>query len=287
MEVRRTWIEYQNKQISITRQCELLSIPRSSYYYQPKGESEMNLKLMKKIDKIYTKRPFYGIRKITHVLKREGYEVNHKRVSRLMKVMGIQAIYPKKKLSIGNKQHKIYPYLLRGLKIERVNQVWSSDITYIPMETGFIYLVAIMDWFSRYVLAWEVSLTLEKEFCIYAIEKALRRSKPEIFNSDQGSQFTSPGFLEILEEARIRISMDGRGRVFDNIFIERLWRTVKWEEVYLKDYGSVIEAVESLRKYFRFYNTERPHQSLVYKTPAEIYWGANINKAGIARVQNA
>jgi putative transposase len=226
---------------------------------------------MRQIDQLYLQSPFYGSRRLTANLKREGYVVNRKRVQRLMRQMGIQAIYPRKKLSVKHPDHRIFPYLLRGVKIERVNHVWSSDITYIPMRRGFLYLVAIMDWFSRYVLSWMLSQTLEKHFCVQALEKALSVGEPEIFNSDQGSQFTSPSFTGILQSRGISISMDGRGRVFDNIFIERLWRTVKQEEVYLKDYQSMVEAEEELTRYFEFYNTDRLHQSLGYRSPLEIF----------------
>lgn len=219
-------------EISVSRQCELLGLSRSSYYYQPCPVSNFNLELMRLIDEQYTKTPFYGVPRMTVWLKRQGYQVNHKRVARLMQLMGLQAVYPKRKTSIPSKEHKIYPYLLRDMDIERPDQVWCADITYIRMYRGFIYLIAIMDWFSRFILAWEVSITMDVDFCLRALDQALGKSRPEIFNTDQGSQFTSTDFTGRLEDSGIAISMDGRGRVFDNIFIERLWRTVKYEEIY-------------------------------------------------------
>ncbi len=266
-------IEPMNTEIPIYRQCELLGLSRSSYYYEPAGESEYNLELMRLIDEQYTKTPFYGTRKMAAWLRRQGYKVNRKRVQRLMRLMGIEAIYPKKRLSISSNECKKYPYLLRGLTIKEPDHVWSTDITYIRMSKGFVYLIAIIDWYSRYVVSWELSNTMDREFCLKALQRALRVSKPEIFNSDQGSQFTSQEFTGILEGQRIQISMDGRGRVFDNIFIERLWRTLKYEEVYIHSYETVKEARESLGRYFRFYNTERLHESLGYRTPEEIYFG--------------
>lgn len=226
---------------------------------------------MRLIDEQYTRTPFYGIRRMKVALQEQGYRVNQKRVQRLMRRMGIEAIYPKPKLSQHNEGHKIYPYLLRGLEIDQPDQVWATDITYIRMPRGFVYLVAIMDWFSRYVISWSVSVTMDVYFCLEALDKALRQGKPGIFNSDQGSQFTSREFTGLLLGADIRISMDGRGRVFDNIFIERLWRSVKYEEVYLKEYQDVLSCIAGLQGYFRFYNDERPHQALGYRTPKEVY----------------
>ena len=220
-----------------------------------------------------TKTPFYGSRRMTAYLKRLGYSVNRKRVQRLMRIMGIHAIYPKPRLSKKAKQNQIYPYLLKGLEIKGSNQVWASDITYIRMKKGWLYLIAIMDWYSRYVLSWELSTTLEVDFCINALNKALTVGKLKIFNSDQGVQYTTEKFIQILRENDIEISMDSRGRVFDNIFTERLWRSVKYEEVYIKDYSDVREAKEGIESYFKFYNNERPHQSLGYKTPYEVYYG--------------
>jgi len=226
---------------------------------------------MRIIDEEYTKHPFYGSRRITAWLKRQGYEINRKRISRLMRMMGIEAIYPKPHLSKPLKEHRKYPYLLRGLTINRPDYVWAADITYIRMKSGFVYLVTIIDWYSRYVLSSEVSITLEKDFCISSLDKALQYSKPEIFNTDQGVQFTNNDFTRHLKKNDITISMDGRGRAFDNIFVERLWRSVKYEEVYINDYDTVMDAVFSLSKYFEFYNNERPHQSLGYQTPYEVY----------------
>jgi putative transposase len=249
-----------------------LGLSRSGLYYEPVGESEENLRFMRLIDEQYTRAPFYGSRKMTKWLVTEGYAVNRKRISRLMSVMGIEAVYPKPKLlSQPGEGHKIYPYLLRGITVGRINQVWSTDITYIRMAQGFVYLVAVMDWFSRYVLSWSLSLTMEIDFCMEALRSALRRGRPEIFNSDQGAQFTSEKFTAELAAKEIAISMDGRGRCMDNIFVERLWRSLKYEEVYLKDYESVTEARTGIERYFRFYNQERIHQSLDYRTPAAIY----------------
>jgi putative transposase len=228
---------------------------------------------MRLLDEQYTQTPFYGVRRMMVCLGKAGHEVNPKRVRRLMRLMGLEAIYPKPRLSQGGPGHKIYPYLLSGLLIERTNQVWSTDITYIRLRHGFVYLVAVMDWFSRYVLSWEISVTMETGFCIAALDWALRRGRPEIFNTDQGAQFTSGDFTRRLVDEGIRISMDGRGRVFDNIFVERLWRAVKYEDIYLKDYTDVPMLIGGLGDYFDFYNRERPHQSLDYRTPASMYWG--------------
>ena len=260
-------------EISVRRQCELLGVNRAGLYYQSRAESEENHLLLRLLDEQYTRTPFYGSRKMTEWLRAKGFEVNRKRVSRLMALMGVEAVYPKPKLSAPGEGHKIYPYLLSGVEVTRVNQVWSTDITYIRMAQGFVYLVAVMDWFSRYVLSWSLSLTMELDFCVEALKRALRRGRPEIFNSDQGSQFSSEKFTGELQARQIAISMDGRGRCMDNIFIERLWRSLKYEEVYLKDYSSVTEARASLESYIRFYNQERLHQSLDYRTPAALYKG--------------
>lgn len=264
-------VERGQSEISVRRQCELLGVNRSGLYYAPVGESEENLGLMRLLDEQYTRTPFYGSRKMTAWLATAGHRVNRKRVSRLMELLGIEAVYAKPKLSQPGEGHRIYPYLLRGTTVERVNQVWSTDITYIRMAQGFVYLVAVMDWFSRFVLSWSLSLTMEVEFCVEALKRALRRGRPDIFNSDQGSQFTSEQFTGELAGRQIAISMDGRGRCMDNIFVERLWRSLKYEEVYLKDYASVPEARAGIERYFRFYNHERLHQSLDYRTPAAIY----------------
>lgn len=266
-------IEPKHPELSIRRQCELIGLNRSTYYWQPAGETELNLKLMDLIDKEYTHTPFYGYRKMTvRLRKQHGYEVNHKRIARLMQKMGLQAIYACSKTTIADKQHKKYPYLLRGLEINHPNQVWSTDITYVPMQHGFMYLVAIIDWYSRYVLAWQLSNTLDSAFCLDALRMALRQGKPEIFNTDQGSQFTAKTYVSELESANIQISMDGRGRAFDNIFVERLWRTVKYEDIYIKNYATVPDLFNGLTNYFYLYNFERPHQNLAYQTPADVYY---------------
>lgn len=226
---------------------------------------------MRLLDEQYTRRPFFGVRRMVVSLEKAGHCVNPKRVRRLMRLMGLEAVYPKPRLSQGGPGHKIYPYLLSGVPVERTNHVWSTDITYVRLRHGFVYLVAVMDWHSRYVLSWEISVTMETSFCVAALDWALRHGKPEIFNSDQGAQFTSQDFTKRLLEEGIQISMDGRGRVFDNIFVERLWRTVKYEDIYLKDYADVPTLIIGLGSYFDFYNRERPHQSLGYQTPASVY----------------
>lgn len=258
--------------LSIRRQCELVGLNRSTFYYEPASETEFNLHLMRLIDAQYMKRPFYGWRRMTYCLQREGYEVNHKRIRRLMRKMGIQAIYPKPKTSQPAEGHKIYPYLLRNLAITRINQVWSTDITYVPLRSGFMYLVAVIDWFSRYVLSWRLSNTLDGQFCLDALHEALCLGKPEIFNTDQGAQFTAHAYTSALEDAQIRISMDGKGRALDNVFIERLWRTVKYEDIYLQEYETVPMLYAGLDSYFQFYNHERPHQGLDNETPAEVHF---------------
>jgi len=266
-------IELNQPELSIRQQCDLVGLNRSSFYYQAAGESELNLTLMRLIDVQYTQTPFYGWPKMTVYLQQLGYPINHKRVQRLMQLMGLQAIYPKPRTSTPAPGHKIYPYLLRGLKITRPNQAWSADITYVPLPKGFMYLVAIIDWFSRYVLTWQLSNTLDSHFCIQALQQALQHGQPEIFNTDQGAQFTSLAFTGLLEATHIQISMDGRGRALDNIFVERLWRTVKYEDIYLKDYATVPDLITGLTRYFTFYNQERFHQSLGYRTPAEVHFG--------------
>ena len=270
--MKRSLVEASHPGISIRRQCELLNLNRSTHYYQPAHESALNLCLMRLLDEQYMRTPFYGWPKMTAYLRRQGYAVNHKRIRRLMRTMGLQAIYPRPKTSIAGKGHKIYPYLLRGLEITRPNHVWSSDITYVPMRQGFMYLVAIMDWFSRYVLAWQLSNTLDGYFCRDVLQQALQQDQPEIFNTDQGVQFTAHEFTGYLKRSNIQISMDGRGRALDNIFIERLWRSVKYEDIYLNDYATVPELDAGLADYFRFYNDERLHQSLNYQTPAEVHF---------------
>ena len=257
--------------LSVVCQCKLLSISRSGLYYQPQGVSEEDLTLMKLIDRQYLATPFYGARRMAVWLKNQGYRVNRKRVRRLMRIMGIRAIYRRPRTSTPAPGHKIYPYLLSGMEITRPNQVWATDITYIPMARGFLYLVAIMDWYSRYVLSWRLSNTLDASFCVEALEEALGKGRPDIFNTDQGAQFTGEAFTGLLQQHGVRISMDGKGRYSDNLFIERLWRTVKYEEVYLKAYQDGRDARAGIGNYFRFYNTERPHQALGYRTPAEVF----------------
>jgi putative transposase len=250
----------------------LLGLNRSSLYYDAVGESAENLHLMRRIDAQYTQTPFYGWPRMTAFLRREGYAVNHKRVQRLMQKMGLQAIYPKPKTSMAAKEHQVYPYLLRGLTLTQPQQVWSADITYIPLRHGFMYLVAVIDWYSRYVLAWQLSNTLDSHFCVDALQLALCQGQPDIFNTDQGSQFTAAAFTACLQQKGIRISMDGKGRALDNIFVERLWRSVKYEDIYLKDYLTVPALAAGLDAYFRFYNHARLHQSLNYRTPAEVHF---------------
>jgi len=264
-------VERQHPSLSVVKQCALLDISRSGLYYQPKGISDEDLILMKLIDRQYLATPFYGARKIAVRLKSQNYSVNRKRVRRLMRVMGLKALYRRPRTSQPAPGHKIYPYLLSGMKITRPNQVWAADITYIPMSRGFLYLVAIIDWYSRYVLSWRLSNTLDAGFCVEALEEALKKGRPEIFNTDQGSQFTGEAFTGILKQHEVRISMDGKGSYNDNLFIERLWRTVKYEEVYLKAYQDGRDARIGLGNYFHFYNTERPHQSHCYRTPGEVF----------------
>jgi putative transposase len=257
--------------VSVVRQCELLDISRSSVYYSPVEASEHELKSMRLIDEQYLRTPFYGSRKMVAWLRSQGYSVNRKRVQRLMRRMGIEAIFRRPRTTRPDTEHKVYPYLLRGLQIDKVNQVWAADITYIPMARGFIYLVCIMDWHSRYVLSWRLSNTLEADFCVDALEEALNSDVPGIFNTDQGSQFTSEAFTSVLLDRGVQISMDSVGAYMDNIFIERLWRSVKYEEVYLKAYDSVSEARAGIGAYLRFYNNERFHQTLGYQTPAQVF----------------
>jgi putative transposase len=263
--------------LSVRAQCELLGVNRSMLYYQPCRLDESDVVVMRLMDEQYTRTPYYGVERMKAWLRRLGISIGHNRVRRLLRLMGLEAVYPKPRLSRpGGPQHRLWPYLLRGLTIDRPNQVWAADITYIRLWRGFVYLVAVMDWYSRYVLSWALSATLDAWFCIEALRRALAVARPQIFNTDQGSQFTSEGFTAILQEAGIAISMDGRGRAFDNIFVERLWRSVKYEEVYLKDYGVVHEARQGLRDYFALYNNERLHQSLGYRTPAEVYFGGEV-----------
>lgn len=269
-------IEPQSDDFSIRRQCQLLDIARSGYYSEPKGENEENLAYMRLIDEQYLRTPFFGSRQMTRWLIRLGHNVNRKRVQRLMRRMGIQATVPGPHTSKPHPQHPIYPYLLRGLTLQHANLVWSTDITYIPMSKGFMYLVAVIDWYSRYVLAWELSNTLDHLFCVSALEQALEGAQPVIFNTDQGSQFTTPEFTRRLRERQILVSMDGRGRALDNVFVERLWRSLKYEEIYLNDYRSPLELYAGIDRYFRFYNQERPHSALDSATPAEVHHGSQI-----------
>jgi putative transposase len=262
--------------LSVTAQCRLLKVGRSTLYYQPAPLDPEDLALMRRMDELYTASPFYGSRRMVAVLRCDGWTVNRKRVRRLMRLMGLEAIYQKPNTGKGHPAHKVYPYLLRGLVIGRPNQVWCADITYIPMAKGFVYLVAVMDWFSRRVLSWRLSITMETDFCVDALQEAMARyGKPEIFNTDQGVQFTSTGFLEELDSCGVRISMDGKGRFLDNIFIERLWRSLKYEEVFLKAYGSVLEARRGIGGWISFYNEERPHQALGYRTPRGVFDGTD------------
>lgn len=268
---RRLLVSVDESSLSLRRQCELLELSRSSYYYQPVETDSEDLELMRLIDKQYLKYPFYGSRKMTDYLQSLEYTVNRKRVQRLMRTMGIAAIYPTPRTSQAHPEHRIYPYLLRDVAISHVNHVWSTDITYIPLGSGFVYLTAVIDWYSRYVLSWELSSTMDTAFCLTALDRSLRLGTPRIFNTDQGAQFTSDAFTQRLLRAEIAISMDGRGRCHDNIFIERLWRSVKYEDVYIKGYEDTRELYAGLKKYFHFYNTERPHQSLGYLTPWQVY----------------
>ena len=260
--------------MSVRRQCELLDLPRSTYYFQPARESAENLELMRVIDEQYLRTPFFGSRRMAVWLGAHGRAVNRKRVQRLMRQMGIEAIYPKKRTTVFSAENKVFPYLLRDVAITHADQVWSTDITYVPLRRGYLYLVAVMDWFSRYVLSWRLSNSLETTFCLDALEEALSMGRPEIFNTDQGCQFTSLAFTSRLESAGVAISMDGRGRAFDNVFIERLWRTVKYEEIYLKEYEEVDDVYEGLERYFAWYDRERHHQALNYRTPYAVYYGS-------------
>jgi putative transposase len=272
LEERRIWICPKHPRLSIRRQCQLLGLAPASYYYQAEPESPENLHYMRLLDQEYTDHPFYGVRKMTVWLQNQGHPVGPKRVRRLLRAMGLMAVYPKPRLSLNVSAHQRFPYLLKGVSIVRPNQVWSTDITYIRLRGGFVFLAAVLDWYSRYVLAWELSITLEADFCVAVLERALADQRPEIFNTDQGVQFTSAQFQAPLLAAQVRLSMDGRGRAFDNIFVERLWRSVKYEEVYLKDYRTVAEAREGLQLYFPFYNQQRIHQALDYRTPHSVHF---------------
>ena len=270
---RRELVDRQHRRLSIVRQCRLLGVSRSSFCYRANGTSPQDLTLMRETDRQYLETPFYGSRRMKACLERQGKPVSRKRVQRLMRLMGLRAIYRRPRTSRPAPEQRVYPYLLREASITRPNQVWAADITCLPMARGFLYLVAVMDWHSRYVLAWRLSNTLETGFCAEALTEALGCGRPEVFNTDQGSQFTSREFTQILQDHSVKISMDGRGRYQDNIFVERLWRTVKYEEVYLKAYANATEARRELGEYFRFYNNRRPHQALGYRTPAEVFYG--------------
>ena len=265
-------VEPGDEALSIGRQCALLGLSRSAYYYRPRAVSDADLQCMRRIDETFTQRPYFGSRRLRDDLVAHGHAIGRDHVRRLMRRMGLEAIYPKKRLSRPNKAHPVYPYLLRDVAIVRPDQVWCSDITYIRLQRGFAYLAAVLDWFRRYVLAWELSLALESGFCVSAVQAAFEVARPEILNTDQGCQYTSEQFTTVVQGAQVRISMDGKGRAFDNIMIERLWRTVKYEEVFLKDYGHEGEARESLGQYFGFYNEERRHSSLGGRTPSAVYW---------------
>jgi len=271
LSVRRGFVDPADNNFSIREQCDLIGVCRSGIYYKPTRLSDVDLVLMRAIDKQYTATPFYGRRRMTVEMNKQGFDVGQKHVRTLMRLQCLEAIYPKPNLSKNCKEHKKYPYLIRGMKICGPNHVWAADITYIPLQSGFGYLFAIMDWFSRYVIEWQLSSTLETDFCLEALERALTGGRPQIFNTDQGVQFTSCRFTGMLEVSDILISMDGRGRAFDNIMVERLWRSVKYEDVYPKGYHSFSDAEEGLKTYFGFYNKARPHQGLKYQTPAEVY----------------
>jgi len=261
--------------ISVKRQCDLLGLNRSSFYYEAVEVCEKDLKMMRLIDEKFMQYPFYGSRKLAASIGRDLHaSVNRKRMQRLMRIMGLEAIYPKPNLSRGDVTHKVFPYLLRNIKLDRPNTVWSCDITYIPLDGGFAYLIAVIDWYSRYVLSWRLSNTMSQDFCIDAVEQALRFGKPAIFNTDQGSQFTSHDFTSLILGQGIKVSMDGKGRALDNIFVERLWRSVKYEDVYIKGYRTIPDAAQGLDNYFSFYNHARPHQSLEYRTPSEVHYAA-------------
>jgi len=274
-------IDPKDSDLSVSRQCDLLRLPRSSYY-RPRVlpfVSTANLELMRLIDEEFLRHPFYGSRKLRDYLNRNGFSVNRKRVQRLMRLMGIESVAPKPNTSRPRREDKVYPYLLKKLSITEPDQVWCSDITYIRLGHGFVYLTAVMDWSSRYVLSWEVSVTMDDDFCVNALKSALRKhNRPEIFNTDQGSQYTGNAFTGVLKERGIKISMDGKGRCMDNIFIERLWRSVKYEKIFLEEFETVTELIAGLKEYFEFYNFERPHQSFSGRTPAEVYWGEEVAK---------
>lgn len=269
--MRRCLIEPGHSALSIRRQCELLGVPRSSFYFEPAEESPENLALMRIIDEQYLKRPTHGCRMMTDWLRLQGHTVNVKRIRRLMRLMGLSAVFPGRKTTVRNRGHKVYPYLLRGVEITHPNHVWSTDITYVPLSRGFVYLVAVIDWYSRCVLSWRLSNTMDTSFCVEALEEAFQFGSPVIFNTDQGSQFTSIEFTSRLLSRGISVSMDGRGRALDNVFIERLWRSVKYENIYLMNYDNVADVYRGLMDYFGHYNDERPHQAHKGQTPSSVY----------------
>ena len=276
--LRQAMIDRGHKQLSLVRQCTLLNISRASVYHRPVSTRAEDLELMARMDRQYLKTPFYGSRRMKAWLLAEGYLVSRSKVRRLMRLMGLEAIYRRPNTSKPAPGHRVYPYLLKGVDVNRVDQVWAADITYIPMAQGFLYRVAIMDWHSRHVLAWKLSNTMDTDFCVTALEAALGKGRPEVFNTDQGAQFTSDAFTQTLQERGIRVSMDGKGRYLDNIFVERLWRSIKYEEVYLKAYQTVAEARVGINAYLEFYNRRRPHQSLGYRTPAQVYQKGQAEK---------
>jgi len=271
----RLLVEPGHAQLSVRRQCDLLGLPRSSLYYEPAAESQENLRLMRMLDEEYMAHPFLGSRRLTKWLREDqGEPVNRKRVQRLLRLMGLEAIYPKPRLSVPGQEHRIYPYLLRGVEVTKPDQVWSADITYLPMAKGFMYLAAIIDWYSRYVVAWRLSNTLDGSFCLEMLDEALGGGQPEVFNTDQGVQFTALAFTGRLEQAGVAVSMDGKGRCLDNVFVERLWRSVKHEDTYIWCYETVPELERGLGRYFGYYNHERRHQSLDYQRPVDVYRAA-------------
>lgn len=272
LERRKSLLEPETKIFSQRKQCELLGIARSGLYYRPRDPAPEDLELMKAIDQQYLKTPFYGRRRMTVEMRKQGFFTGEKRVRTAMKLMGLEAIYPKPNLSKSHSEHKKYPYLMKNMKVERADQAWAADITYLPLHRGFGYLFAIIDWYSRYVIEWELSNLLDVDFCIEALERSLKEKHPEIFNTDQGVQFTSCSFTGRLEKEGVQISMDGKGRALDNVFVERLWRSVKYEDIYPKGYVSLKDVAAGLKNYFQFYNEARPHQGLGNRTPAEVYY---------------
>ena len=276
----RAWIDFDHEQLSVREQCRLLGFQRSGMYYEPQLETEGNLRIMRLMDEEHLRHPARGSRQIVDFLEDQGLLVNRKRVQRLMRKMGIEGISPKRRTTLAAAGHRVYPYLLRGLKVERPNQVWCSDITYVPMASGFMYLVAVMDWFSRHVIRWRVSNSMDVDFCVAALEDALGTTTPEIMNTDQGAQFTSRDFTGLLTKHGVAISMDGKGRAIDNVMIERLWRTVKYEEIYLKEYASGADLQKGLKRYFAYYCSERKHSSLDRQTPAEVYRSGRSERSG-------